>query len=102
MHHILADGWSVGILTREFHALYTAFSRGLPSPLPDLSIQYADYAMWQRQWLQGERFAEQLDFWKQQMAGGRPVLQLPTDRPRPAVQSFAGAKYKLALPDELY
>ncbi|MEM6445774.1 MAG: amino acid adenylation domain-containing protein, partial [Cyanobacteria bacterium P01_D01_bin.123] len=102
VHHILADGWSVGILTREFHALYTTFSRSLPSPLPDLSIQYADYAIWQRRWLQGERFARQLDFWKQQMAGERPTLQLPTDRPRPVVQSFAGAKYKLVLPDELY
>ncbi|WP_051039865.1 non-ribosomal peptide synthetase [Synechococcus sp. PCC 7336] len=102
VHHILADGWSVGILLQEFHAFYTAFSTGRPAPLPELPIQSADYAIWQRQWLQGERFAHQLEFWKQQMAGERPALQLPTDRPRPAVQSFAGAKYRLALPDALY
>ncbi|MEM8717242.1 MAG: condensation domain-containing protein, partial [Cyanobacteria bacterium P01_G01_bin.4] len=102
VHHILADGWSMGVLLQEFHHVYTAISSGASIQLPELPIQYADYSIWQRQWLQGERFAEHLEYWKQQMAGERPALQLPTDRPRPAVQSFAGAKYKLGLPDELH
>ncbi|MEM9537633.1 MAG: amino acid adenylation domain-containing protein, partial [Cyanobacteria bacterium P01_E01_bin.45] len=102
VHHILADGWSMGVLLQEFHHVYTAISSGASIQLPELPIQYADYSIWQRQWLQGERFAEHLEYWKQQMAGERPALQLTTDRPRPAVQSFAGAKYKLGLPDELH
>jgi amino acid adenylation domain-containing protein len=91
MHHIVSDGWSMGVLVHEFATLYTAFSAGRESPLEQLSIQYADYAQWQREWLSGEVLAEQLSYWKQQLAGAPPVLELPLDRPRPAVQSYKGA-----------
>ncbi len=90
MHHIVSDGWSIGgVLVREFVALYEAFSRGDPSPLPELPIQYADFACWQREWLRGDRLASQLDYWKAQLANVPALLELPTDRPRPPVQSFA-------------
>ncbi|HTN83814.1 MAG TPA: condensation domain-containing protein, partial [Sorangium sp.] len=85
MHHIVSDGWSMGVLVRELGALYEAFSRGLPSPLPELPIQYADYAVWQRAWLSGEVLEAQLAYWKKQLSGAPPALELPTDRPRPAV-----------------
>jgi hypothetical protein len=88
MHHIVSDGWSMGVLIRELAALYEAFSSGKPSPLPQLPIQYADFAHWQRQWLQGEVLAAQLSYWQQQLAGAPAVLELPTDRPRPAIQTF--------------
>jgi amino acid adenylation domain-containing protein len=101
MHHIVSDGWSIGVLIRELAALYEAFSSGKPSPLPQLSIQYADFAHWQRQWLQGEVLAAQLSYWQQQLAGAQTVLELPTDRPRPAVQTFRGATQFLALPEPL-
>jgi amino acid adenylation domain-containing protein len=90
-HHIASDGWSTGILWQELAALYGAFSKGEPNPLRELDIQYADYAVWQRQWLQGPVLEAQLSYWKQQIAGLR-VLELPTDRPRPAVQSYRGAR----------
>src|SRR5690349_6165780 len=90
MHHIVSDGWSMGVLVHEFAALYTAFSSDRPSPLPELSIQYADYAQWQRAWLTGEVLAEQLTYWKKKLDGAPAVLELPGDRPRPAVQSFKG------------
>ncbi len=86
MHHIVSDGWSLGVLIREVSALYEAFHRGDSSPLPEPSIQYADYAAWQRGWLQGEALQGQLDYWTTQLAGLSP-LELPTDRPRPAVPS---------------
>ncbi len=86
------DGWSVGILHRELSALYAAFARGQPSPLAELPIQYVDFAAWQREWLQGEVLAEQLSYWKRQLAGAPPVLELPTDRPRPATQTYRGAQ----------
>lgn len=92
MHHIVSDGWSIGVFARELATLYTAFSKGQSSPLPELPIQYADFAVWQRQHLQGERLNTQLNYWKQQLGGDLPVLQLPTDRPRPAVPKFSGAK----------
>src|SRR5919199_263585 len=101
MHHIVSDGWSMGVLIRELAALYEAFSTGKPSPLPELPIQYADFAHWQRQWLQGEVLAAQLSYWQQQLAGAPSLLELPTDRPRPAVQTFSGATQLLALPQPL-
>ena len=100
MHHIISDGWSVGVLVRELAALYRAFAQGQPSPLPELPVQYADYAVWQRQWLQGERLQTQLAYWKQRLAGLAP-LELPSDRPRPAVQTFRGATLPVTLPREL-
>jgi amino acid adenylation domain-containing protein len=100
MHHIVCDGWSMGVFSRELAALYTAFARGRPSPLPELPIQYADFAVWQRQRLQGEVLEEQLAYWKQQLAD-LPVLQLPTDRPRPPVSTFRGAQQNVALSKSL-
>ncbi|BCL80832.1 hypothetical protein ccbrp13_32970 [Ktedonobacteria bacterium brp13] len=100
MHHIVSDGWSNGIFMRELKALYHAFVREQPSPLQPLSLQYADFALWQRQWLQGELLEMQLDYWKQQLAGV-PPLEFPTDHPRPAVQTFRGAYISQALPPAL-
>jgi amino acid adenylation domain-containing protein/non-ribosomal peptide synthase protein (TIGR01720 family) len=100
MHHIIADDWSVGVLTQELSALYPAFVAGQPSPLSDLSIQYADFAIWQRQRLRAEVLADQLAYWQQQLAGAA-VLELPTDRPRPPVQNFRGASQAFALPQRL-
>ena len=98
MHHIVSDGWSMGVLYRELSVLYEAYANGRPSPLPELPIQYADYAVWQRQWLQGEVLERQLSYWKKQLAGIPAVLNLPTDRPRPAVQSYRGACQSLSYP----
>ncbi len=97
MHHIVSDGWSIGVLIREFVALYEAFRAGRPSPLLDLPIQYADYAVWQRGWLQGEALERQLTYWKGRLDGAPAVLELPTDRPRPAVQSHRGAAYRFTV-----
>ncbi|MDQ3804120.1 MAG: amino acid adenylation domain-containing protein, partial [Acidobacteriota bacterium] len=101
MHHIVSDGWSMGVLIREVAALYEAFSRGEPSPLEELPVQYADYALWQKQWLQGEVLERQMQYWREQLGGDLPVLELPTDRPRPAVQSYRGAHESFSLPVEL-
>ncbi|MEH2238951.1 condensation domain-containing protein [Nostoc sp.] len=101
MHHIIADGWSIGILIQELAEIYQAISHGLPSPLLELPIQYADFADWQRKWLQGEILHTQLDYWKQQLSGNLSVLQLTTDRPRPAIQTFTGKKQFLAFPKAL-
>ena len=101
MHHIIADGWSVDILFRELALLYNAYSQGQASPLADLEVQYADYAAWQREYLQGEVLAEQLSYWKEQLAGAPAVLELPTDHARPAVQSFRGDLELFELPVEL-
>jgi amino acid adenylation domain-containing protein len=98
MHHTVTDGWSFGVFTRELETLYKAFLEGKPSPLPDLPIQYADFAYWQREWLQGEVLNTQLEYWKNKLGGEPPVLQLPTDRPRPAVQTHRGANQLFALP----
>jgi acyl-CoA synthetase (AMP-forming)/AMP-acid ligase II/acyl carrier protein len=100
IHHIAFDGWSLSVLARELAALYEAFCAGRPQPLPDLPVQYADYTHWQRQWLQGDVLQTQLSYWKQQLAGVR-VLDLPTDRPRPPVQTFRGAKQFLLLSSRL-
>jgi amino acid adenylation domain-containing protein/non-ribosomal peptide synthase protein (TIGR01720 family) len=99
MHHIISDAWSLAIFTRELAALYQAFSLERPSPLPDLLLQYADYALWQRQWSQGKVVQDQLDYWKQRLAN-LPALELPTDHPRPAVQRFDGGQqpFTLSLP----
>jgi amino acid adenylation domain-containing protein len=101
MHHIVADGWSMGVFVRELAALYEAYIGGRPSPLPELPIQYADFAVWQREWLEGQRLEEQLDYWKQQLAGSPPVLELPTDKPRPPVQTYRGAHETLLLSESL-
>ncbi len=90
MHHIVSDGWSTGVLVSELGALYAAVSRGLPSPLPELSIQYADFAAWQRRRLEGEVLEKQIAYWRQHLAGAT-TPELPSDRPRPAVRSFRGA-----------
>ena len=100
MHHIISDGWSLGRLVQEIAALYDAFSGGRTSPLPELEIQYADFASWQREWLSGERLREQVSYWKQQLADAA-ILALPTDKPRPSVQTFAGAMSERLLPESL-
>jgi amino acid adenylation domain-containing protein len=97
LHHIICDGWSIGVLIRELGTLYTAFSNNQPSPLPELPIQYADFADWQREWLQGEVLETQLAYWKQQL-DNIPLLNLPTDRPRPATPTYRGATQFLELP----
>ncbi|AVH67262.1 non-ribosomal peptide synthetase [Nostoc sp. 'Peltigera membranacea cyanobiont' N6] len=92
MHHIITDGWSVGVFLQELATLYAAFSTNQPSSLPELPIQYADFAVWQRDRLQGELLETQFNYWKQVLSGELPLLQLPTDRPHPAVATFTGAK----------
>ncbi|MEH1780418.1 MAG: amino acid adenylation domain-containing protein [Nostoc sp.] len=101
MHHIIYDGWSLDIFNRELSQLYTAFTQGLPNPLPELPIQYADFAVWQRQWLTGEVLESQLAYWQQQLAGVSGVLELPTDKPRPPVQSFQGGVERFQLDHDL-
>jgi len=98
LHHIISDGWSQGVLLREIAALHEAFSQGSPSPLPDLPLQYADFAVWQRRWLTGPMLAAQLDFWRRELAGVPALLELPADRPRPAVPSYRGASFSFPLP----
>ena len=100
MHHIVSDGWSVDVMIREVAALYGAFRVGLPSPLPDLPVQYADFAAWQRAWLSGEVLERQLAWWRAQLAGAPPVLEVPTDRPRPRVSGTEGEHRPLHLPRE--
>ncbi|WP_009630730.1 non-ribosomal peptide synthetase [Synechocystis sp. PCC 7509] len=101
MHHIVSDGWSIDVLVQEVATLYECYCNGKPSPLPDLTIQYADYAVWQRQYLQGEVLERQLDYWKQQLGSNLPVLELPTDRSRSHSQSFRGASQSFYLPQNL-
>jgi len=101
IHHIISDGWSVGVFVRELAALYEAYTAGRPSPLQELSIQYADFAAWQRDWLQGERLEEQLSYWRAQLSDAPQLLKLPTDRPRPPVQSYKGAHETLFLCESL-
>ena len=98
LHHIVSDGWSTAILIREFTALYQTYKAGQFSPLPELTLQYADYAIWQREWLQGERLAQQLNYWKQHLAGAPAVVELPIDRPRPVIQSYRGATLHFTIP----
>ncbi|MFN7611321.1 MAG: amino acid adenylation domain-containing protein, partial [bacterium] len=101
LHHIIADGWSIGVLVRELCALYRAFSQGQASPLTELPIQYADFAVWQRNWLQGEVLDAQLGYWRSRLDGAPPVLELPTDRPRPATLTHHGAMVPFDLGAEL-
>ena len=103
LHHIIFDGWSIGVFVRELSALYTSFLGGAEASLPKLPIQYGDFAHWQRQWLQGEVLDRQLQYWRQQLAGvnGTSFLDLPTDHPRPAIQTYQGAKYEFIFPDSL-
>ena len=101
MHHIASDGWSLALLRKELAALYPAFLENAASPLDPLPIQYADFAHWQQNWLSGEFVNQQLDYWKQQLAGAPPLLELPTDHSRPAVQSFRGGTESVVLDAEL-
>ena len=100
MHHIICDDWSIGVLIRELGTLYTAFAQNQTSPLLDLPLQYADFAHWQREWLQGEVLQTQLTYWQKQL-NGLSMLQLPTDKPRPARQNYQGATQFLELPLKL-
>jgi amino acid adenylation domain-containing protein len=100
MHHIVSDGWSMGVLVREVGHLYTALVRGERLDLPELPVQYADFAIWQRQWLSGEVLADQIAYWRHKLAGVPPVLDLPFDRPRPPVQRFRGAQLPAFIPAE--
>lgn len=101
MHHIISDAWSMGVLVNEVAILYDVFSTGKANPLKELPIQYADFAVWQCDWMQGEVLKEQLDFWKQALAGAAAVLELPADFPRPEAQSFQGARQSLVVSKEL-
>ncbi|HEV2864151.1 MAG TPA: SDR family NAD(P)-dependent oxidoreductase [Pyrinomonadaceae bacterium] len=100
LHHIVSDAWSIAVLIREVSVLYEAFREGRPSPLAELPIQYADYAAWQRRWLQGEVLERLLGYWKQRLAGLTP-LQIPADHQRPPVQTYLGASHNFALPKQL-
>jgi amino acid adenylation domain-containing protein len=101
IHHIASDEWSLGVFVKELSALYKAFLQGRPSPLPQLPFQYADYAVWQRDWLQGEVLQSQLDYCKEKLKGSLPVLELPSDRPRPNIQTHNGSTVSLLLSREL-
>ncbi|NEU79519.1 non-ribosomal peptide synthetase [Nostoc sp. UIC 10630] len=101
MHHIVSDGWSMGVFVQELAALYDAYSQGQPLPLAPLPVQYADFAVWQRQWLQGDVLQTQMAYWQQQLADAPGLLSLPTDRPRPTEQTFSGAHLKFELSVEL-
>ena len=100
MHHVVSDGWSVGVLIREFGMLYAAYRRGEESPLGELPIQYGDFAQWQREWLQGEVLEEQLGYWRRELEG-LPVLELPTDHVRPSTPSRRGDRLQFVLAREL-
>ncbi|MET0396662.1 MAG: amino acid adenylation domain-containing protein, partial [Longimicrobiaceae bacterium] len=97
MHHAVGDGWSLDVLVGEVAALYGAFGRGEPSPLPELPVQYADYALWQREWLGDDELDRQLAYWKERLAGAPPLLELPTDRPRAAGQSAHAGRHAFAV-----
>ncbi|HEX2188744.1 MAG TPA: amino acid adenylation domain-containing protein, partial [Longimicrobiaceae bacterium] len=101
VHHVASDGWSMGVLAREMIALYEAFAEGREPELPPLPVQYADYAVWQRDWLRGEALERQLAWWRERLAPLAPEAEIPTDRPRPEVQSFAGAQTETALGAEV-
>ena len=102
MHHIISDGWSLGIFWQELAQHYESFCQLINFSLPELPIQFADYAVWQRQNLLGEAFNQHLEYWQQQLADAPALLELPTDRPRPAVQTFRGAQQTVSLPRELH
>ena len=102
LHHVITDWWSFGVLYRELLTLYQAFASGANSPLPELRIQYGDYACWQREWLQDKELETLLSYWKQQLANCPHLLNLPTDRSRPNKQTFQGRRFRFAFPKELY
>src|SRR5215213_1752773 len=101
MHHIISDGWSLGVLVRELTKLYAGYAAGREPQLPELPIQYADYVVWQQRWLQGPTLEEQLSYWRKQLADIPSALELPTDRPRPAEQSYRGASTSFSLPESM-
>src|SRR6266568_2834330 len=101
LHHIVTDAWSMEVFVRELTTLYAAFCAGQPSPLPELPLQYADYANWQRQWLEKGGLDEQLVYWKQRLGGTLPILELPTNRPRPTVQTYRRQRHLLMVPKPL-
>src|SRR5262249_58854045 len=101
IHHIVSDGLSMGVLNQELGSLYDAFCQGKPSPLQHLPIQYADYARWQRQWLQGAVLEKHVSYWRKHLDGGPPFLELPNDRPRPPGQTFIGTCYTTVLRPDL-
>jgi len=101
IHHIASDGWSNTIVVREIGSLYQTFSAGRPSVLDELAVQYADYAQWQREWLQADVLQSQLSYWKQQLRNSPPVLELPSDRPRPQIQAFRGGSDFIVIPQKL-
>ncbi|MEH2026223.1 non-ribosomal peptide synthetase [Nostoc sp.] len=101
MHHIISDGWSMGVFVRELRQLYTAFIQGQTPNLAPLPIKYSDYANWQRNWLQGEVLETQINYWKNQLKDAPPLLELPTDYPRPALQSYRGDRDRYSLPPDL-
>ena len=100
-HHIISDGWSMGVLYRELVILYNAFLSGEASPLPELRIQYADFAVWQRAWLQEGVLEDQLAYWKEQLRNVPPVIELPADRPRPPIQTFGGSRQPVVIPTQV-
>ncbi|MFD8378342.1 amino acid adenylation domain-containing protein [Streptomyces sp. NPDC059679] len=101
VHHVVVDGWSLGLFWQELFTLYEAFAAGRPSPLPDLRVQYADFAVWQRNHLTGDRLTAQLDYWRKQLGNGTESLELPLDRPRPPIQTFAGGDLRRHYPGSL-
>lgn len=101
LHHIIADGWSMGVIFKEVSALYAAFLEGKPDPLPPLRVQYADFAEWQHQWLQGDAMAKERDYWRSQLDGAPSLLNLPADHPRPEVATFRGSNQTRDLPPRL-
>jgi amino acid adenylation domain-containing protein len=101
MHHIISDGWSMGVFVRELRQVYTAFAQGQTPNLAPLPIRYSDYANWQRNWLQGEILETQINYWKNQLKDAPPLLELPTDYPRPALQSYRGDRDRYSLPPNL-
>ena len=101
VHHIVADGWSLGVFSRELTVLYEAFAGGHASPLPEVSLQYADFAVWQRRWLTGEVLERQRRYWLEHLAGWSEPLQLPSDHPRPGRPTMAGSSYDFFVPSPL-
>jgi hypothetical protein len=101
MHHIVSDGWSMGVLVKELSVLYGAFLRGADDPLPELKLQYADYAVWQRKWIEGEILRQQAEYWNTVLVGAPALLELATDHPRPAQQEYAGELVQMRLEEKL-
>src|SRR6185369_9305064 len=101
MHHIVCDGWSIGIFVRELIELYESFTNNKSSSFPDLPVQYVDFAAWQRDWLHGKLLDKQISYWKEKLAGAPSLLELPTDHPRPPTPTYRGARYPVVIPHEL-